>query len=550
MASEEYLIKIQLQIQNDKQLKTLTTNLQKAAKQAPKTAQAMKRASSNTKNFGNIAQNTGYQIQDMAVQIQGGVDPMRAMSQQLPQMLVGFGAWGAAIGVVAALMPSLITLVSEAEEEIEGFSDAVNDLESALSGMQSFTSGMDFNSWNESWNSASEAVRKTELALLEFRITAAKGKFATAVKSGAQEVNGELSKTQTLLASISDWFYQIDNSAEVLKDINVAETMGIDRSTVDQLQAIFSEFQKGAKTAGEMRDAMLSLGKGIEDANPEFYELVESMNAMAVATERMAEARKQAAAASKGGDLPVAGGASGSSGGGVSPAVQAAIDLNDYNQMLIEAELGQEAFNATLAKSAEEYTVMDESMDIFLNTFDSAVDGVARGTQSMSDAFESMAKSILLQIGKLLAIQGIGTALSGQSGFLGQVGASLLAEKGAVVSDGHHVTAYANGGVVNGPTLFPMAKGTGLMGEAGAEAIMPLSRMSNGNLGVESSGMNVVINNNASGVQVNPRQTDEGLTIDVVMSAVSQAVRRGGNEVAESFEQSYALNRGKAVYGN
>ena len=168
----------------------------------------------------------------------------------------------------------------------------------------------------------------------------------------------------------------------------------------------------------------------------------------------------------------------------------------------------------------------------------------------MSDAFESMTKSILLQIGKLLAVQAIGGALSGQGGFLGQVGAALLSEKGNAFSGGKHLTAYAKGGVVNSPTVFPMANGAGLMGESGPEAVMPLTRMSNGNLGVESSAMNVVINNNAPGVDVRPRQTDEGLTIDVVMSAVSQAVRRGGNEVSDSFESSYALNRGRAVYGN
>ena len=38
------------------------------------------------------------------------------------------------------------------------------------------------------------------------------------------------------------------------------------------------------------------------------------------------------------------------------------------------------------------------------------------------------------------------------------------------------------------PTLFPMAQGMGLMGEAGPEAIMPLKRGANGKLGVQSSG--------------------------------------------------------------
>lgn len=49
-------------------------------------------------------------------------------------------------------------------------------------------------------------------------------------------------------------------------------------------------------------------------------------------------------------------------------------------------------------------------------------------------------------------------------------------------------TAFAQGGVINAPTLFPLGKGTGLMGERGAEAIMPLARGPDGRLGVAASG--------------------------------------------------------------
>ncbi len=48
--------------------------------------------------------------------------------------------------------------------------------------------------------------------------------------------------------------------------------------------------------------------------------------------------------------------------------------------------------------------------------------------------------------------------------------------------------AFADGGVVNSPVLFPLQGGTGLMGEAGPEAIMPLSRGSDGRLGVRLGG--------------------------------------------------------------
>ena len=50
------------------------------------------------------------------------------------------------------------------------------------------------------------------------------------------------------------------------------------------------------------------------------------------------------------------------------------------------------------------------------------------------------------------------------------------------------VQPFARGGVVNGPTYFPMRGGLGLMGEAGPEAIMPLSRGADGSLGVRTQG--------------------------------------------------------------
>jgi lambda family phage tail tape measure protein len=71
---------------------------------------------------------------------------------------------------------------------------------------------------------------------------------------------------------------------------------------------------------------------------------------------------------------------------------------------------------------------------------------------------------------------------------------SLFSAKGNAFLNGNAVR-FANGGVVNGPTAFPMSQGrTGLMGENGPEAIMPLRRGSDGKLGVEG-GRNVTIQN-------------------------------------------------------
>lgn len=57
---------------------------------------------------GNI-RNSAYQLQDLAVQIQGGTSVTTALSQQLPQLLSGFGLLGVVAGAAAAGLGLLIS---------------------------------------------------------------------------------------------------------------------------------------------------------------------------------------------------------------------------------------------------------------------------------------------------------------------------------------------------------------------------------------------------------------------------------------------------------
>lgn len=100
-----------------------------------------------------------------------------------------------------------------------------------------------------------------------------------------------------------------------------------------------------------------------------------------------------------------------------------------------------------------------------------------------------------------IAASGTGSNASGLFGLFGgsKVGSSadyaefdwLASAKGNVFDLGHLVP-FANGGIpgiVNSPTVFPMRGGrTGLMGEAGPEAIMPLHRDKAGELAVKMIG--------------------------------------------------------------
>lgn len=103
----------------------------------------------------------------------------------------------------------------------------------------------------------------------------------------------------------------------------------------------------------------------------------------------------------------------------------------------------------------------------------------------------------------------------------GQALSSALKPLGGLVGS---ILPFANGGIVNSPTLFPLRGGAGLMGEAGAEAIMPLARGGDGKLGVRTSGgqaVNVTVNIST------PDAASFRQSQSQVASVITRAVSRG-----------------------
>jgi phage-related minor tail protein len=80
--------------------------------------------------------------------------------------------------------------------------------------------------------------------------------------------------------------------------------------------------------------------------------------------------------------------------------------------------------------------------------------------------------------------------------------------------------AFAKGGVVDGATVFGMGGGTGVAGEAGPEAILPLTRGADGRLGV-AGGVSVTINVTTPDVAGFERSRGQ------IAAALARAVERG-----------------------
>ena len=117
-----------------------------------------------------------------------------------------------------------------------------------------------------------------------------------------------------------------------------------------------------------------------------------------------------------------------------------------------------------------------------------AFEGLAFDGLKLSDALKGIARS-MADTAFGVALKPIEQALSGAiaQGVNGLVSGILPFANGGAFTQGR-VMPFAKGGVVSQPTAFPMRGATGLMGEAGAEAIMPLQRGSDGRLGVAASG--------------------------------------------------------------
>ena len=177
------------------------------------------------------------------------------------------------------------------------------------------------------------------------------------------------------------------------------------------------------------------------------------------------------------------------------------------------------------------------------------VDFAMTGKTSFADMIDSMISDIL----RMLVYQNLTKPLATSiSGFTGSALSELGGDWSGMVFEQHgdafsrgRILPYARGGVVDRPTIFPMAHGYGLMGEAGAEGILPLKRTASGDLGVQASGAGGavtvnIINNAGAEVSQSSRETPRGMEIDVMIdAAVGKKLSTFGSQSNKAVRQNF-----------
>jgi lambda family phage tail tape measure protein len=207
--------------------------------------------------------------------------------------------------------------------------------------------------------------------------------------------------------------------------------------------------------------------------------------------------------------------------------------------------------------------VAGQTKSLFTNAFTGMEDALVNFALTGKASFADFAKSILADMARIATRQasssilssiattaigsyfgGNGTATSAGSTQAGYTGTDLsnftpVASAKGNVFDAPGLSSYSNS-IVSSPTLFPFAKGTGLMGEAGPEAIMPLTRTSNGTLGVRSLGGS----SDSGGVSVSISIASDGQTS---VSSNQSGLESFGAEIGKFVEQKYKQLEAKSL---
>lgn len=208
---------------------------------------------------------------------------------------------------------------------------------------------------------------------------------------------------------------------------------------------------------------------------------------------------------------------------------------------------------ANWADTASDYA--SQSADLVNNTMSGLVGNISEALAGNKVDWEDWSKSVLASMQKIILNAMIVNSLQssmGGSGFLGGLfggsaggstpsgsynsaasGLQLNAKGGAYASAS--LSAYSNS-IVRSPTYFAFAKGAGLMGEAGPEAIMPLTRSADGSLGVRVTGAQTAPAGSGE-IHITQHFTISGNGDAALKQAMEEAAARGARDGAKLARQ-------------
>ena len=476
------------------------------------------------KRFGAVGmQQVGYQVQDFAVQVQGGTSAMVALGQQGSQLLGIFGPAGAIAGAILAvgtgLVGAFIASKKAGDESIttaKMYKDAMKESAEAVRSLKD-ENYMLANSYK------SVSVAKLTQALNQIKQEKAekedfnKKKIADNRRQGqgaglfkadlgdtkmsffGDTYDEAIAKLESQIKKTQDLF---DKNLELTLKKKTAEDLVKQNEEQDKflvkldrqlLNTINLESRKGAellaaKQINEMRDFEVSLLEmGLKVGEQKYIQAVLTKE---LEQESIARA-----------------------------FYKLQIEKEAEEAKKIQQKKQLERFKALQKEAKKLNKITSESEQIgkaIANSFDSAMTSMVDGTKSVKDAFKSMTVAIIKDLYKIFIVKKITGMIT-----------SAFDGGDAALSGPQHGGGRANGGPVQGGRSYTV-------GERGPETFTPaMSGTITPNSGGSGGGTTIVQNINVStGVQQTVRAEIRQMMpqiADSAKGAVLDAKRRGGS---------------------
>jgi hypothetical protein len=249
---------------------------------------------SSKQRFGDVARNTGYQIQDFAVQVGSGQSAVVALGQQLPQLLSSFGTLGVVLGTVAAVaIPALGVAFKAIFGEMKSVEDAHKDLSTAA------------NEFTAANNAAGQSLAQLALIynaeagptlkkLFEQLREISQLKLADEMRGFAQAFSGEgvfetaqrqLSNALNFIKTLQGKFLSLATGSDVFKqDVNIktsadelANKLGVTNQQAEKLLETLNKYKEGGLPFAVLRNQVMALNIDLEKATKEGRDLLNKL---------------------------------------------------------------------------------------------------------------------------------------------------------------------------------------------------------------------------------------------------------------------------------
>lgn len=301
---------IRLQVEAGEAIKKMET----ASKSVEKLTDASQQSQKPMKQLQQNVRNASYQFTDFAVQVQGGQNAMLAFSQQAPQLLAGFGAIGAGIGLIAALMPAVIKGIETLTKDTLTLEEATKGAESAMKGLKdsfNFTERKDLDPLISDYKKADAETRKLILSNLELNVAISKVaandlkvSLRDSIEEGITQLGHFKKKWEELKLSIEKGRGETPGG---LKDLLPSEQksgvlkggFGITQEQLDNLKQLQEDFNAAKISATDFFSSVSKVYLATEKPTKDFKEWVQTLQKATKAQRELELATKEYEAATK-----------------------------------------------------------------------------------------------------------------------------------------------------------------------------------------------------------------------------------------------------------